>query len=64
MPARRQLQQIAIPSRAEISRINAEAEAERRRVAYEAGRLSELFGQVLEVISRRKKPDDDQCDDQ
>ena len=43
----------------------AEAEEERRRVAYQSGRLAELFGQVLDVIGgRRRNPDVDQRDDQ
>lgn len=65
MMSRRHLQQIALPSRADVARVNAEAEDARRRLAYEAGRFAEVFGRVLEIYAgRRKKPDDDQCDDQ
>lgn len=62
---RRHLQSIAMPSRAEVARVNAEAEDARRRLAYEAGRFAEVFGKVLEIYAgRRKKPDDDQRNDQ
>lgn len=63
--AQRPIQQVTLPSAAEVRRLRAEAEEERRRVAYQSGRLAELFGQVLDVIGgRRRKPDVDQCDDQ
>lgn len=52
----------AIPLRSEIARINAEAEEERRRIAYQSGRFAELFSQILAVISGRKS-DAAQCDD-
>ena len=62
---RRHLQSIAMPSRAEVARVSAEAEDARRRLAYEAGRFAEVFGAVLEIYTgRRKKPDDDQRNDQ
>lgn len=63
--AQRPIQQVTLPSAAEVRRLRVEAEEERRRVAYQSGRLAELFGQVLDVIGgRRRKPDVDQRDDQ
>ena len=65
MMAQRPIQQVTLPSAAEVRRLRAEAEEERRRVAYQSGRLAELFGQVLDVIGgRRRKTDVDQRDDQ